>query len=96
MEASLFLYESCEELASKFQTLKSARDIAQLLEVPYKNLIYYTYRISEEYRYTTFKIPKKSGGYRTIQSPHNSLGIIQRKLSQVLYAVYHPNYCGKT
>lgn len=90
MKLKLFLYGSCEELARKFQALKSPRDVAELLEVPYNTLIYYIYRESEEYRYTTFKIPKKSGGCRTIQSPHNSLAIIQRKLSQVLYAVYRP------
>lgn len=41
-------------------------------------------------RYRTFRLPKKTGGYRIIYSPNNSLGIIQRKLSQVLYAVYKP------
>ena len=86
----LFLYESCEELSTKFQELKSPRDVAQLLQIPYEYLVYYIYRISHDFRYTEFRVPKKSGGYRTIHSPQGSLGIIQRKLSQVLYAVYRP------
>ena len=87
---SLFLYESCEELSKKFQELQSPHDIAQLLQVPYEYLTYYLYRIPHGSRYTEFRVLKKSGGYRTIHSPKGSLGIVQRKLSQVLYAVYRP------
>lgn len=85
-----FLYESCEELSKKFKELKSPYDVAQLLQVPYKYLIYYIYGIPHDSRYTKFQVPKKSRGYRTIHSPNGSLGIVQRKLSQVLYAVYRP------
>ncbi len=85
-----FLYESCEELSKKFLELKSPRDVAQLLQIPYEYLVYYIYRIPHDSRYTKFRVPKKSGGYRTIHSPQGSLGIIQRKLSQVLFAVYRP------
>ncbi|MDJ0845182.1 MAG: reverse transcriptase domain-containing protein [Crocosphaera sp.] len=38
--------------------------------------------------YTTFKIPKKSGGHRLITTPQTSLKIIQNKLNQVLSSVY--------
>jgi RNA-directed DNA polymerase len=85
-----FLYESCEELSQKFKELKSPYDVAQLLQVSYEYLIYYIYRTPHDYRYTKFQVPKKSRGYRTIHSPNGSLGIVQRKLSQVLYAVYRP------
>jgi len=87
---SLLLYDSCEELSKKFEQLQSPRDIAKLLHVTYTDLIYYIYRKSEDSRYVTFKVPKKSGGFRTIHSSHKSLAIIQRKLSQVLYSIYHP------
>lgn len=83
-----FLYESCEVLAKKFQELESSNDVAELLRIPYRYLVYHIYRISADNKYKTFHIPKKSGGYRTIYSPNNSLRIVQRKLSQVLYAVY--------
>ena len=84
------LSESCEELSKKFQELTSPRDVAKLLQVPYEYLIYYIYKIPENSRYTKFDVPKKSGGSRTIHAPNGSLKIVQRKLSQVLYAVYQP------
>jgi RNA-directed DNA polymerase len=87
---TLFLDESCEELSQKFQNLKSIHDIAQLLQVPNEYFIYYIYRIPHDSQYKKFRVPKKSGGYRNIHSPNSSLGIVQRKLSQVLYAVYRP------
>ncbi|WP_413174731.1 reverse transcriptase domain-containing protein [Anabaena azotica] len=87
---SVLLYDSCEKLSEKFKELKSPRDVARLLEVPFGDLNYYLYRKSEDSRYKTFIVPKKSGGSRTIYSPHTSLAIIQRKLSQVLYSVYRP------
>ena len=49
-----FLYESCEELSKKFKELKSPYDVAQLLQVPYKYLVYYIYRIPHDFRYTKF------------------------------------------
>jgi len=90
---SPLLYESCEDLSKKFSELKSARDVAQILQVPYNYLIYYIYRTSENSKYQTFNLEKKSGGYRTIHSPNNSLEILQRKLSQILYSVYSPKPC---
>ncbi|MBH8566540.1 RNA-directed DNA polymerase [Nostoc sp. CENA67] len=90
---SPLLYESCEDLGKKFKELKSARDVAQILKVPYNYLIYYIYRTSENSKYQTFNLEKKSGGYRTIHCPNNSLEILQRKLSQVLYSVYNPKPC---
>lgn len=85
-----FLYESCEVLSKKFRELKTPDDVAELLQIPYGYLAYYIYRMPSNYRYRTFRLPKKSGGYRTIYSPNNSLGIVQRKLSQVLYVIYQP------
>ncbi|TVP60728.1 MAG: RNA-directed DNA polymerase [Nodularia sp. (in: Bacteria)] len=87
---SILLYDSCEELSKKFKQLQSPQDVARLLQIPYDYLIYYLYRRPDDLRYTTFSIPKKSGSHRTIHSPHKSLAIVQRKLSQVLYAVYSP------
>lgn len=88
-----YLYESCEELSKKFHELKTPRDVAQLLQVPYDYLVYYIYRIPSDSRYIKFRVPKRSKGHRTIYSPISSLNIIQRKLSQVLYAIYEPRPC---
>ena len=86
---NLFLEKTCEQLEKDFYSLKTTRDVANLLEVPYNRLIYHIYRIPSEDKYEIFRVPKKSGGEREITAPISSLKIIQRKLSQVLYCTYH-------
>jgi len=87
-KSTLYLYQSCDELRSQFLKLKSPRDVADLLEVPFNNLIYHISIVPENRRYLEFTIPKKSGKTRTISAPSTALKILQRKLSQVLYSVY--------
>jgi RNA-directed DNA polymerase len=70
---------------ASFATLRTLEDVARLLEVSAKELRFYLYRSK---RYRRFQNPKKSGGIRNIYSPDNALKIIQRKLNQVLHAVY--------
>jgi RNA-directed DNA polymerase len=84
----LLLQDKPEELQKKFYSLKTARDIAMLLGVSHKNLVYHIYLYPSELRYKSFTIPKKSGGIRKIYTPITALKIIQRKLNQVLQAVY--------
>lgn len=84
----LFLTETPEALREKFYSLKKPTDIANLLEISYSELIYHIYLVQSEKRYKTFDIPKKSGGTRQISTPKTALKIIQRKLNQVLQAVY--------
>ncbi len=79
-----------EELRSRFLNLKTAQDVADLLEVDKAHLNYYLYISPSKKRYTTFQIPKKSGGTREIRAPISALKIIQRKLNQVLQQVYKP------
>ena len=74
-----------ETLHARFLALKSRDDIADLLDVSPKLLRYYLFKAN---RYQTFEIRKRSGGLRKISSPANALKIIQRKLNQVLHAVY--------
>ncbi|MBE7385403.1 MAG: RNA-directed DNA polymerase [Leptolyngbya sp. SIO1E4] len=87
------LYESCEELAKSFKSLKSPRGLASLLKIPYEYLVYYVYRFPQDRKYRAFKILKSSGGHRAILVPNKSLKIVQRKLSQVLYSIYNPRPC---
>jgi RNA-directed DNA polymerase len=89
-ESQLFLSDSPEILREKFYSLKKPMDIADLLEISYSRLIYHTYIVYPERRYKTFEIPKKSGGIRQISTPITALKILQRKLNQVLKAVYEP------
>ena len=79
-----------EELRRKFYDLRAPQGVADLLEVDLQRLYYHIYIVAESSRYTTFDIPKKSGGTRTISAPATALKIIQRKLNQVLLQVYPP------
>jgi RNA-directed DNA polymerase len=72
-------------LVASFAKLRTLDDIASLLDVTSRELRFYLYKAN---RYRRFQIPKKSGGIRNIYSPDNALKIIQRKLNQVLHAVY--------
>lgn len=86
----LSLQKSPEELKEAFYQLESRSDVANLLEITEQTLIYYLYRLPPESQYTIFELPKKSGGVRMINAPSSKLKIIQRKLNQVLQAVYVP------
>jgi len=85
---SLSLIGTETELKGKFFALKTPQDIANLLEVEYRDLNYYLFRKPVAERYKIFEIRKKSGGIRIISTPATSLKIIQRKLNQVLQCVY--------
>ncbi|MBS3026588.1 MAG: hypothetical protein HCA25_05695 [Dolichospermum sp. DET50] len=82
------LDKNCDELIKKFYSLRSGRDVARLLEIPYGDLVYYLYVIPYKFRYITFAIKKKLGGERIISTPATSLKLIQKKLNQVLQCVY--------
>ena len=81
------------ELSVRFFALQTRQDIADLLEVSDYQLRYHLYISNPQHRYKSFQIPKKSGGTRQITAPASSLKIIQRKLNQVLQAVYRPKSC---
>ncbi len=68
--------------------LKTPEDIADLLEVSYRDLNYWIYRTPEARRYRTFFIQKKNGGQREINAPTVNVKILQQKLNEVLQAVY--------
>ena len=76
------------ELTEKFFNLMSPLDVANLLEVKYKTLVYLLYRKDGPKPYTEFYLTKKSGGERVICAPISTLKIIQKKLSTILYLVY--------
>src|SRR5947209_12031012 len=63
---------------------KSLRDLAGLLGFQPKALSYLVYKHPLETKYTTFHIPKRSGGYRTINAPTDALKLAQRRLSDLL------------
>jgi RNA-directed DNA polymerase len=84
------LAKPSQELRDEFLKLQNRDDIAQLLKVTTKQLNFHLYVLASEKKYKTFTVPKKSGGTRQISAPASPIKIIQRKLKQVLEAVYNP------
>lgn len=67
-----------------FRSAKGLHGIAHLIGFKPKNLAYILYGIADEHKYTEFKIPKKSGGERTIRSPVDKLKHAQKRLAEHL------------
>ncbi|RSA46067.1 reverse transcriptase domain-containing protein [Enterococcus faecium] len=63
---------------------KNRKDFAELINVPLHKLTYVLYKVKVENLYTSFQIPKRSGGVRTIHAPHQDLRDIQKKLADLL------------
>ena len=79
-----------DQLRRGFYELEQPKDIAELLEVKYHDLIRWIYRTPVRRRYTTFNIRKKHGTPRRIDAPTTNIKILQQKLNQVLQSVYRP------
>jgi len=73
-----------------FLSLRTPRDVAELLDIEYGRIVYHLYKVSDKDKYKSFKIPKKTGGWREINSPVTALKIIQKKLNNILLDVYRP------
>lgn len=68
-----------------FKDIKNRNDLAYFLEISLKKLTYILYVKRIESLYTSFEIPKKSGGVRHINAPCKELKNIQKKLATALY-----------
>jgi len=75
-------------MRERFSALKTAQDVADLLDTDKATLNYHLYICPDKKRYATFSIPKRSGGKRKIKAPISPIKILQRKLNQVLQVVY--------
>jgi len=62
----------------------SLSDVARILDFQPKALSFILYKLPAAAKYTTFQVPKRSGGQRTIQAPVDRLKILQHKLSDLL------------
>lgn len=80
-----------EAIRAHFLGLRTREDLAALLDVDAKKLVYYADQASSSQTYTSFSVPKKSGGVRQIKAPVRGLKAIQRALNQVLQCVYEPD-----
>ncbi len=88
--ASLKLSSDSKTLVHNFFALKQPDDVAQLLDISYKNLIYYLYRLTQEEKYRRFTVKKRCQGLRELVNPNPGLKIIQQKLNQILNVVFRP------
>ena len=61
---------------------KTLHDVADLLRYKPKSLSYVVYKMPV--KYTTFTVPKRSGGVRTISAPYPQLKLLQGRLSDGL------------
>ncbi|WP_286271649.1 retron Ec67 family RNA-directed DNA polymerase/endonuclease [Thalassotalea hakodatensis] len=74
---------------SKLKALKkskSLRELAPLLGYQPKAISYILFKIEEDNKYTSFDVPKKSGGKRQISKPSDKLKALQRSLADLLYS----------
>lgn len=70
---------------AKLKKSSSLKELAELLEYTPQSLSYILYKINDNELYSSFHIPKKSGGKRTILKPCDKLKLLQRRLSNLLY-----------
>lgn len=72
---------------TKFLNIKSNQDLADYLGIPIAQLTYFAY--SKRGFYSTFLIPKRSGGSgRSINAPTSKLKHIQRLLAETFSLIY--------
>lgn len=66
------------------QKIKTINELAHVLGVEPKVLTWVAFKFPDAARYSTFKIPKASGGVRTISKPAKPLAHIQSRLANLL------------
>ena len=82
------------QLKADFLSIKTLEDLANVLEVDKKVIIYYLYQKNNSpIRYKKFCIKKKNGSDREILAPVKGLKIIQRKLNSIFNLIYNPLDC---
>jgi RNA-directed DNA polymerase len=86
-QSILRLTKPTEQLVQEFHAIEDFDGIADLLELTPPQLYHFTH---SGQKYHQFTIPKKHGGQRTIAAPGASLKFAQKKLNQVLQALYQP------
>src|SRR5438128_1170184 len=76
------------ETIARFKSLKNTNDIAAFLETSYASLLYHLYRKPQVY--TSFSIPKASGGSRDILAPPSVIKRFQRKILECISNIFVP------
>jgi len=60
--------------------------VAFLLQFQAKAIAFILYKKPPEFKYSSFTVPKRSGGLRQINAPTEDLMLLQRRLSDLLQA----------
>jgi len=71
----------------------SVASLAELLHTTEQKLTYSLYRINDNSQYSSFQIPKKSGGFRVIDKPCGQLKSLQRNFNEFLCKQYNRKPC---
>ncbi len=77
---------------SRLASLKQATslsDLAALLNFKPSAVSYILYKQPQASKYTTFELPKRSGGQRIINAPSSRLKLLQQRLSDLLQDCLH-------
>ena len=82
----------CKKKKKELEKSDTAADLASLLGTTKENLIYWAYVAKRSKKYTTFAIPKRSGGDRIIKAPTPVLKELQQKLASYLSCIYRPAF----
>jgi|SRR5882672_9195270 len=69
---------------TKLRSSATLGDVAKLLGFKPPALSYILFKQPAAIKYTTFEIPKRKGGTRTIKAPAKALKLLQQKLSELL------------
>ncbi|WP_419600957.1 reverse transcriptase domain-containing protein [Thiolapillus sp.] len=84
------LVKSAEDASAQIVGAQTAEDIANLLEVPERQLLHILYAYPNEKKYNSFEIEKKNGGFRHIKAAKGGLRALQGKLAPILVSHYKP------
>ncbi|NOT77204.1 MAG: RNA-directed DNA polymerase [Cyclobacteriaceae bacterium] len=80
--------EEIKELTDRFLAIKTPRQLAKVLDVEFKILTYYLYKVPELKKYNEFDIRKRNGNARRIIAPIGGIKRIQRSLNFILQTLY--------
>ena len=81
------------DIITKFLEVKTVRELATILDTPYKILQYNLYKIQDEDKYEVFEIKKRNGGIRQICAPISGIKRLQKNLSIILNHLHSPKFC---
>ncbi len=81
----MFVWRRYLSSLARLKAANTRDDLAKILNVKPKDLSYILYVMPPRTKYTSFDIPKASGGTRTVHAPNSHLKSLQDRTSKLLY-----------